>query len=156
MWIRGHLNRIARFNHPTADYPGEDAFFGHDTPAHLAKYGTTGVAVLANLSDLEENPVPHTQHCSNRKGGKINSFGGKVFCKGAWPDLEAHSHHFVYTLHRQQTHLPMAAAVGMRIVHKSMVFPDEGRVNHLFRRALGIAPAHGQYSRHHFPGLTYF
>ncbi len=80
---------------------------GHDTVSHLVIDGTTIVALLTDLSDLQKCFPSHHQPGSQRKFPKLEASSGDILRKIPRSNLQSFRSNLGYTFHGQEAYLPM-------------------------------------------------
>jgi hypothetical protein len=72
--------------------------------------GAAVVALLADLSNLQQYLISHFQSGANGKFPELDPLGGDIFGKIPWSNLESPVSNRADTLHGQEAHLSMPVA----------------------------------------------
>jgi hypothetical protein len=103
------------------------------------------MALFTNLGNLQSNLFADGQPGANRQGNQVYPFGGEILSKIAGTNIKAHLAHLSNAFHSEQAHLPVGATIGMGIIDKTEVFPEDALSDNLFPDTFLIAAADGNY-----------
>ena len=128
------------------EHTGEHALAGHDALAHFLKDRAAGVALLADLRELEHNIVAAKLR-ADRQRPEIIALDDEVFAEGAVDDLGAARAEGLDLLMAQQRDLPMPLS-GVGIVFDAPVLNKLCGADVLLFGSLLLADADSKYLSH--------